>query len=529
MNVDVTGINRIISNDVLGIVSGYDAAIEFQQTEKKDQAANVQNAQHKVLEGVSRFKKYDRIELSCVQKIIRIVLIFLSLGIWRCVQNARFKKAIYLGTAAGIRTAISAIRWGAAGYLTPEDLGTLTTQNKMHSLEFLIAQEPKTTRCASHYNPSYCCENYSSQVSLQYLKKLCPIIPYGSWVAQKECSEIDIKILDIFLKYHLNNGCTNIPDLNRYSICGEDTRPGSCEAKFQNRLLLSTTHSRKWNYCSAGGWSWDDTHQQIYALFLKHGLCVNELYRFDVRHFSNSPLSVEFWLNAGVDPNISATDGHQIRTLLERTINSNADPTKYCRLLIERGLNYPGFANTALELACRRHHNGIINLFIELNGTVNTQALNDSVSYSCNSYSLDEKTLGSLLDLAEKQQVNIQYVHMIHSAVQYCKKEVVKLLLIRASKIGIIPSTESLERALCFARNDNDIAGLLLAFGAPLSERSFTLAVEKKNWTMLEALVKVAKEQGNTWTATLQTIQKSIAEKCQSAKQLLQVNALINS
>lgn len=81
------------------------------------------------------------INMSLLWKIIRAFLMVISFGAVRLYQNHQFKKALFKGGAEGIKDAIKAIQWGAANYLTSNEMRELATQGKMDSVEFLIAQE----------------------------------------------------------------------------------------------------------------------------------------------------------------------------------------------------------------------------------------------------------------------------------------------------------------------------------------------------------------------------------------------------
>jgi hypothetical protein len=125
----------------------------------KDSLFSGTRLNHNLIDMIAGYEgnKLEKIKVSIPAFIRNMIIMTVTLGIWRAYQNYRFNSGIERGDEAGLKKAASAIRWGARGWVRGHEWVHLIQNNKFQSIEFLFSQVDleakwaKTTRSWKHF------------------------------------------------------------------------------------------------------------------------------------------------------------------------------------------------------------------------------------------------------------------------------------------------------------------------------------------------------------------------------------------
>lgn len=499
MQQDATGISHLLGNDdtILNIIAGFDVGVK----EQRDKEIPIEygpgtKAPYEVLNGISRLKKYPRIELTTLEKILRVVVMILTLGLSRLYQNYHFRKALFEGDEDGLQAAATAIRRGASDYLSREDLLELANQDKLNSLEFLAAQAKGSStpeQCRRDGNGHKSCNCGNAFTAHLYSS--------GSWSSAYRNNSL--KILDAFLKYHV---------VEHFEPAYVD---GTCDNYWQSHGWCSLERT-------LGYFRGDIPDYQMASLYFKHGTDVQNAFDSWCGHRGghSGPIvssMVEFWINAGLSPNQAHCDFLEIAFWQSPNIDLqpyNPD-LRLIRILLERGANTN---ERHFTVAIGKGWHDVIKLLIEFN------AIPTAVTLTSAANQPHAGIMKDLLEHAAKHHV-VPTQAMIDDAADKGHRDTLAQLLIHTSRAGIVPSAESVERAM--QRRQYEIARLLVEHGGPITTAVMTGAVASGDVAMLESLVKIASSRGPDGLAALEVARQNMQETCQNANRVLQLNSIL--
>lgn len=462
---EVTGLTHILPYDIMHTIDTYECGVK-QQEDKKIAAQHGPGAKppNEILASVSRLEHtYSPLVLTTCEKIVRIFLICITFGIWRCYQNYKFRKALYLGGEQGIQAAIKAVKLGASYLCGEEDLPRLASdETKTSVLEWLAAQ-PDQGRYW---------DNFLGHLSLF-----------------KDNLEGYFRILDVKFKY----GKNPIPSDIIYQAF--------CWIRQHNNKKLAQIVSKH---------GFDAV--QAFQIYYYYELCLLEFY-LDNGLPPNQPApGYGTLLGAGLQISTEPGESPYIRRLLEH----GADPNAPC--IYEIRIPRIRVPKVPLMVAILRRDYEHVKLLIEFNATPTADMLFVAAG------SPNARIMKDLLDHAANHHIFPTQAEIMR-ATEGGNLDTLSQILIHTSRAGVLPTTAALEHAI--KTQQVEVATLLMQHGAPISADAVKTAVGQKNVPLLESMAKTAHDRGPEAMAAFQDVSNELETVRDYAQRLSLVTATL--